>query len=280
MLNTDALGSVLNERLNLIVTWLLTSGVRSTLLIVATFVILRVIRLLTARFAQVLQRLTPQSVESRKRIQTLSSTVRAVANTVFLLIMTMLILGEIGINIGPLIAAAGIGGLAIGFGAQNLVRDVITGFFIILEDQVRVGDTVKVGDKSGQVERLGLRLLVLRDSDGSLHMIPNGTIQAITNMTKGFSYAVLGVTVPADQDANAVTAVLKEVGAEMEHDSGFAVDILGSPEVIEVSDLSDGRTKLTVRLKTAPGQQGRVSYELRRRIKRALNARGLQGVEM
>lgn len=280
MLNTDALGSVLSDRLNLLITWLLTSGVRVVLLLVATFVFLRVIRLLTDRFAQVLQRLTPQSLEGRKRVQTLSSTVRAVANTVLLLVMTMLILGEIGLNIGPLIAAAGIGGLAIGFGAQNLVRDVITGFFIILEDQIRVGDTVKVGDKSGQVERLGLRLLVLRDSDGSLHMIPNGTIQAVTNMTKGFSYAVLGVTVPADQDVNAVTAVLKEVGTEMCHDSGFTVDILGSPEVVEVNDLPDGRTKLTIRLKTAPAQQGRVSYELRRRIKRALGARGMQGVEV
>ncbi|MGH8008258.1 MAG: mechanosensitive ion channel family protein, partial [Candidatus Binatia bacterium] len=142
MLNTDALPSLLNERLNLIITWLLTSGVRVVLLLVALFVLLRVIRLLTERFAQVLQRLTPQSLEGRKRVQTLSSTVRAVATTVLLMVMTMLILGELGINVGPLIAAAGIGGLAIGFGAQNLVRDVITGFFIILEDRIRVGDTV------------------------------------------------------------------------------------------------------------------------------------------
>src|SRR5712691_549048 len=179
------MSSLFAAKLDLVLTWLLTSGIRLVFLLVVASLLLRAIRLLTDKFNRMLQDFT-NSVERQKRAQTLSHIAQAVATTVLFTLTAMLLLEEVGLNIAPLLTAAGIGGLAIGFGAQNLVRDVITGFLLLLEDQIRVGDTVKVGDKSGQVERLGLRLLVLRDSDGSLHMIPNGTIQTVTNLTKGF----------------------------------------------------------------------------------------------
>ncbi len=176
------MSSLLTAKLDLVLTWLLTSGIRLVFLLVGAYLLLRMIRLLTDRFNHMLQGFT-HSVERQKRAQTLSEIVRAVATTVLFVLTTMFVLEEVGLNIAPLLTAAGIGGLAIGFGAQNLVRDVIAGFFLLLEDQVRVGDVVKVGDKSGLVEKLGLRVLILRDFDGSVHMIPNGTIATVTNLT-------------------------------------------------------------------------------------------------
>jgi small conductance mechanosensitive channel len=168
--HVHTLSALLATKLDLLLSWLLTSGVRLILVLVAVYLILRVIRLLTDKFNRVLQGLT-QSVERQKRAQTLSHIVRVVATTVLLVVATMLVLSELGVNLAPILATAGIGGLAIGFGAQNLVRDVITGFFILLEDQIRVGDVVKVGDKGGLVEGIGLRVLTLRDFDGSVHCV-------------------------------------------------------------------------------------------------------------
>jgi small conductance mechanosensitive channel len=159
------LSALLTAKLEPLLSWLLTSGVRLILVLVAVYVILRVIRLLTGNFNRMLQGLT-QSVERQKRAQTLSHIVRVAATTVVLTVATMLVLSELGVNLAPILATAGIGGLAIGFGAQNLVRDVISGFFILLEDQIRVGDVVKVGDKGGLVEGIGLRVLTLRDFGG------------------------------------------------------------------------------------------------------------------
>src|SRR5215471_5038658 len=150
-----------------LLTWLLTSGVRIVLILIIATILCHLVRVLTERLNVFLHGLT-HSLERQKRARTLSHIVQTVATTVLFIVTTMMILGELGMNLVPILAAAGVGGLAVGFGAQNLVRDVITGFFILLEDQIRVGDIVKVGDKSGLVEQLGLRILLLRDFDGSV----------------------------------------------------------------------------------------------------------------
>jgi moderate conductance mechanosensitive channel len=253
------------------VTWLLTSGVRLLLLLVGAYVLLRMIRLLTERFSSWLHGFT-QSVERQKRAKTLSEIVQAAATSVLFIITAMLLLEEIGINIAPLLTAAGIGGLAIGFGAQNLVRDLITGFFLLLEDQIRVGDVVKVGDKSGLVEQLGLRVLILRDFDGSVHMIPNGNITTVTNLTRDFSYAVLSIGVSYSTDIDEAVTVLTQVGADLRRDPQFAPDLLEDLQVVGIDDFADQQVKLTLRVKTIPSQQWRVSRELRRRIKKAFDA--------
>lgn len=259
-------------KFDLLFLWFATSGVRVVLVLLGTFVLLRLVRTATGRFSTTLSGLT-LSLERQKRALTLSNLVRVVANTVLVSVASMLILSEVGINLAPIIAAAGIGGLAIGFGAQNLVRDVITGFFILLEDQVRVGDVVKVGDKGGLVENISLRVLTLRDFDGSVHLIPHGTIQAVTNMTKDFSYAVLDFSVAYREDVDEVMALLKEVGAGLHRAPTFAADILEDLEVVGVEELTSAQVTIKMRIKTVPMKQWRVGRELRRRIKKAFDAR-------
>lgn len=269
------MSSLLTAKLDLVLTWLLTSGIRLAVLLVGAYLLLRMIRLLTDRFNRMLQGFT-QSVERQKRAQTLSEIVRAVATTVLFVITTMFVLEEVGLNIAPLLTAAGIGGLAIGFGAQNLVRDVIAGFFLLLEDQVRVGDVVKVGDKSGLVEKLGLRVLILRDFDGSVHMIPNGAIATVTNLTKDYSYAVLHIGVSYRVEVDEAVAVLAQVGADLRGDPQFATDLLEDLQVIGIDDFADMQVKLTLRIKTVPSKQWQISRELRRRIKKAFDEHGIQ----
>lgn len=273
--NLNALHPLIAAKLDLILTWLLTSGVRVMLLLAAAFLTLRTIRLLTARLNLILQGLS-FSPERQKRAQTLSHIVRAAATTVLLAVTAMLLLAEVGVEVAPLIAAAGIGGLAVGFGAQNLVRDVITGFFMLLEDQIRVGDVVRVGDKGGLVEDIGLRVLRLRDFDGSVHIIPNGTIETVTNLTKDFSYYLMDVGVAYREDVDEVMAVLKEVGADLRQDPEFAADILEDLEVVGVDDFAASQVTIKVRIKTLPIRQWRVGRELRRRIKKAFDARGIE----
>ncbi len=269
------MSSLFTAKLDLVLTWLLTSGIRLVFLLVVASLLLRAIRLLTDKFDRMLQGFT-HSVERQKRAQTLSHIARAVATTVLFLLTAMLLLEEVGINITPLLTAAGIGGLAIGFGAQNLVRDVITGFFLLLEDQIRVGDVVKVGDKSGLVEKLSLRVLTLRDFDGSVHMIPNGTIATVTNLTKDFSYAVLHIGVSYRVEVDEAIAVLTQVGADLRRDPQFAPDLLDDLQVVGIDDFADLQVKLTLRVKTGPGKQWQVSRELRRRIKKAFDEHNIQ----
>jgi len=269
------MSSLFTAKLDLVLTWLLTSGIRLVFVLVVASLLLRAIRLLTDKFNRMLLGFT-HSVEHQKRAQTLSHIARAVATTVLFLLTAMLLLEEVGINITPLLTAAGIGGLAIGFGAQNLARDVITGFFLLLEDQIRVGDVVKVGDKSGLVENLSLRVLTLRDFDGSVHMIPNGTIATVTNLTKDFSYAVLHIGVSYRVAVDEAIAVLTQVGADLRRDPQFAPDLLEDLQVVGIDDFADMQVKLTLHIKTAPGKQWQVSRELRRRIKKAFDEHNIQ----
>lgn len=269
------MSSLFTAKLDLVLTWLLTSGIRLVFLLVVASLLVRAIRLLTDKFNRMLLGFT-HSVERQKRAQTLSHIARAVATTVLFILTAILLLEEVGINIAPLLAAAGIGGLAVGFGAQNLLRDVITGFFLLLEDQIRVGDVVKVGDKSGLVENLSLRVLTLRDFDGSVHMIPNGTIATVTNLTKDFSYAVLHIGVSYRVAVDEAIAVLTQVGADLRRDPQFAPDLLDDLQVVGIDDFADLQVKLTLRVKTGPGKQWQVSRELRRRIKKAFDEHNIQ----
>jgi small conductance mechanosensitive channel len=253
-------------------TWLLTSGARIVLLLVIAAILYRLVRLLTGRLNSFLQGFT-HSLERQKRAQTLSQIVRTIATAVIFVVTVVTILGELGVNLAPILAAAGIGGLAVGFGAQNLVRDVITGFFILLEDQIRVGDVVKVGDKSGLVEQISLRVLTLRDFDGSVHLIPHGTITTVTNMTKDFSYAVLDIGVPAREDVDEVMKVFAEVGAELRRDPQFTDDILSDLEIVGVDDFTATQMTVKIRIKTQPIKQWQIAREFRRRLKKALDAR-------
>ncbi len=266
---------ITGETTRTVLAWLMTSGLRLAFIGALSYIALGIARGFADNLGNLIQRTSP-SLDREKRAQTLSHMTRVALSVFILTLAAMLTLRELGVEIGPLIATAGIGGLAIGFGAQNLVRDVISGFFILLEDQIRVGDVVQIGDKGGLVESVGLRVLILRGLDGSVHIIPNGTIERVTNMTKEFSYALMDVGVSYREDIDEVIEVLKEVAAEMRRDPAFASDILEDLEVLGVDDFADSAVKIRIRLKTRPIQQWRIAREMRRRIKKAFDARDIE----
>ncbi len=207
-------------------------------------------------------------VTASARVRTLLPLARNALLIVTLSVVTLTVLSELGVDIGPLLAGAGVAGLAIGFGAQTLVKDVITGAFILFEDQIAVGDVVSVGGYTGVVEGLTVRTISLRDLHGRVHVVPFGAVTDVTNFTKEFSYAVIDVGVAYREDTDEVTQLLEEVGAELREDPEFADDLPEPLEVMGVQELADSAVVIRVRLKTSPGLQWAVSREFNRRIKR------------
>jgi moderate conductance mechanosensitive channel len=185
-------------------------------------------------------------------------------------------LGKLGVQIGPVIAAAGIVGLAVGFGAQTLVQDIISGFFILLEDQVRVGDVVSLNDKGGLVERITLRMIVLRDLAGNVHFVRNGQINVITNMTKEYSRYVYDVGVAYRENVDEVIAVLKGIDEEMRRDPAFKDDIIAPLEVLGVDKFDSSAVVIKARTTTKPIHQWRVGREFNRRMKMRFDELGIE----
>jgi small conductance mechanosensitive channel len=206
--------------------------------------------------------------EFQKRTRTLGEILRYVLVTVILIVAVMTVVKELGIDIGPVLAAAGIVGLAIGFGAQSLVKDVISGFFIILEDQIRVGDVVNIADKGGLVEKVNLRTTVLRDLAGNVHYVPNGLIKVVTNMTQEYSRYVFDIGVAYREDVDEVVEVIKSIDEEMRNDADFKGDILAPIEILGLDQFANSAVIIKARTTTAPIKQWRVGREFNRRIKK------------
>jgi small conductance mechanosensitive channel len=199
-----------------------------------------------------------------------------VARLLILGVGTMMILSEIGIDLKPLLAAAGLGGLAIGFGAQSLVKDVISGFFILLEDSIKEGDVIEVAGVSGLVEEVALRTIVLRDLSGNVHIVPNGIVDRVKNMTKGYSYYVFNIGVAYREDVDHVMAVLTEIAADLRTDPLYAGDILEPLEMLGLDRFDESAVIIQCRIKTLPIQQWRVGREMNRRIKKTFDAKGIE----
>ncbi|OYQ36029.1 Mechanosensitive ion channel protein [Niveispirillum lacus] len=198
------------------------------------------------------------------------------ALTIFLVTMAgLIVLSEMGVNIAPLLAGAGVIGLAVGFGAQTLVKDVITGLFILIEDTISVGDIVTVGGLSGGVEAMSIRSIRLRGYDGAVHTIPFSSVTTITNSTKEFSFYVLNVTVDYAVDTDKVVGVLKDIGAQMQADPDYAALILGPVEIAGVDAFQDSAVLVKGRIKTRAGQQWAVGREFNRRMKKRFDADGI-----
>jgi small conductance mechanosensitive channel len=246
--------------------WFLTSGVRILLIVVLTFVLLKAATAVTARMRRLMSR-KEADLEFEKRTGTLSSVVHWVLRVVILAVAAFMLLGEIGLKLGPVLAAAGVVGLAVGFGAQNLVQDFIGGFFILLEDQVRVGDVVQISDKSGLVEKITLRMVILRDATGSVHFIRNGKIDVVTNMTKDYSNYVFNLGVAYREDVDQVIRVLKGIDEEMRQDANFKHSILAPLDVQGLDSFGDSALNIKASIRTKPSQQWRVGREFNRRIK-------------
>jgi moderate conductance mechanosensitive channel len=202
-----------------------------------------------------------------KRGRTISHLLRSVGRVVIITIAILLTF-NVFINIAPILAGAGILGLAISFGAQSLVRDIITGFFILLEDQFAVGDVIEVAGKSGVVEKMTMRVVVLRDLEGTMHVIPNGEMKVVSNKTRGWARAVVDVNVPYTEDVDRILEIVRNEAEQFSQNPDWSVQLDGPVEVLGVEELRDNSVVIRILLKTQPGSQWSVGREFRRRLKK------------
>jgi len=212
----------------------------------------------------------------KKRIETLGRICSSLISILIWAVAALVILDELKVKIGPILAGAGIAGVAIGFGAQSMVRDFLSGFLILIENQFSVGDVVKIGDVGGVVESMTLRITVLRDLEGRVHIIPNGEIKVVTNMTRHFSWSVVEVSVAYAEDVDRVMELMKREGDELRADSRFRGFILEPMEMLGVESIADAQVTIRCRFKTLPIRQWEVAREFRRRLKKALDAEGVR----
>jgi moderate conductance mechanosensitive channel len=252
---------------NNIEAWFLTNGLRALLIIVATLVLLKIVGLITARIEKLLEH-KHADLEYKKRASTLSGLIRWILRVGIIVVAFMMLLEQFGLPIGPALTAAGVAGVAIGFGAQNVVQDFLSGFFIILENQIRVGDVVQINDKGGLVEQINLRMVVLRDYSGNVIYIRNGKIDTVTNMTKDYSYFVFNVGIAYREDVDEVINVLKAIDEEMRTDPEFKDSILAPLDVAGLDSFGDSAVIVKARTKTLPIQQWRIGREFNRRMKK------------
>jgi small-conductance mechanosensitive channel len=248
-------------------TWALSTGLEIVFIIIGTFVLLALVKVISSRLHNLLIK-KEKDTESIKRAETLKSVIQNVLRIAVWILAMLIILGQLGIEIGPLLAAAGIAGLAIGFAGQSLVKDFINGFFILLWDQIRVGDVVEIGGKSGIVERVNLKMTVLRDLSGNVHFVPNGTIDVVTNMTKDYSRCVFDIGVAYREDVDQVIEVIKKVDEEMRKDSEFGKVILEPIEILGLDEFADSALIIKARSTTKPIKQWSVKREFNRRLKK------------
>lgn len=248
---------------------------RIALILILTLIALRAIHRVLPRLRETIA-MRQESMEDSQRVRTLSRVVRYALTVATTVIAALLILGELGISVAPILGAAGVAGIAIGFGAQSLVKDYFTGFFLLLENQIRHGDVVEAGGKSGVVEELTLRYLRLRDYSGNVHFVPNNTISTVTNMSMGFAYAVVDADVAYGENVDRVIAVMRTVGEAMRRDPQFAPRILDELEIAGVDQWADSALVIRCRFRVAPLQQWNVRREFLQKLKEAFDREGIE----
>lgn len=219
---------------------------------------------------------TADGPEERRRIQTLGRVFRYIASVVLTVVMVMLVLNELGVSIAPILATAGVAGVAVGFGAQSLVKDYFTGFVMLIENQVRVGDLVDLGGKSGVVEEVTLRYVRLRDLEGAVHFVPNGTISTVSNRSREYAYAVVDVPVAFGNDLEHALACLRAGGEALRADPQWRERILGDLELLGVDRLTEGSVVFRARLRVAALEQQSVRRALLRAMVDAVQRGGIQ----
>ena len=255
--------------------WSFTSGLKVILIAVVAYALVRMTALLVRRFEHEMTAGTDlDALERAKRARTLGSVVQKAVTVLIIVVALVMALAHFGIEIAPVLTGAGIAGLAVAFGAQTIVRDIISGFFLILEDQLRVGDAAAVNGAEGVVEAINLRTIVLRDIEGTVHVFPNGAITTLANRSKDFSYYVVDLAVSYYEDTDRVAEVVREIGAGLQEDSRFGPLILAPIEILGVDAFGDWAVKMKARIKTMPLKQWEVGRELRRRIVKAFEEHG------
>jgi small conductance mechanosensitive channel len=261
--------------LSVVKNWFFTAGIKIILIAVITLIVMRVIRVISSRLSDLFLR-KREDEESKKRAKTLSSVIRNLLNVAVLIIALMTVLGQLGVEIGPILAAAGIVGLAIGFAGQSLVKDFINGFFILLWDQIRVGDVVEVSGRGGLVEKINLKMTVLRDLAGNVHFVPNSNIDVVMNMTKDYSRYVFDIGVAYREDVDEVIEVLKEIDTELQNDPDFKEDILEPLEIFGLNKFDDSAIVIKARITTKPIKQWRIGREFNRRLKKKFDEKDIE----
>jgi len=212
-----------------------------------------------------------------QRVETLARVFRHAAAIIIFIVAGTLVLDALGLSIAPILATAGVAGVAIGFGAQSLIKDYFTGFFLLLEDQIRQGDVVEVAGKSGLVEEVTLRYVRLRDFDGHVHFVPNGEIKVVSNRTRSFAQAAVDVGVGYGVDIDQALGVMREVGAALRADAQWQAKIADDIEIMGVEKLGDSAVVLRCRLKVVPAiEQWNVKREFLKRLKKAFDERGIE----
>ena len=215
-------------------------------------------------------------IEIEKRVQTVGNLLKKVIFVSIWLVAAMMVIKELGFDVKPILAGAGIIGLAVSFGAQNLVRDIISGLFIIIENQIRVGDVAIINGTGGLVEAINLRTTVLRGLDGTVHIFPNGTINTLSNMTHEYSYYVFDIGVAYKEDVDRVMEILKEIGNEIMQDEYYRSLIIEPLEIWGVDKFADSAVIIKARIKTLPIKQWEVGREINRRIKKRFDEEGIE----
>ncbi len=249
--------------------------VNVVVILILMLVALRMAKMVSTRMLMMFRK-RKVDIEFEKRANTLSSVVRYILNATIVTVSLIMILGELKINIAPVLATAGIVGLAVGFGAQALVQDVISGFFILLDDQIRVGDVVEIAGKSGLVEKVDLRMTTLRDVSGNVHYVRHGKIDFVTNMTKDFSNFVFDIPVGYHENVDTIIEVIKKIDDDLRQDPAFKDDIIARMEVMGLDHFSDSAIIIRARTTTRPSKQWGVAREFNRRLKSAFDEKKIE----
>lgn len=275
------MSNILNLKIFLstqVIPWLLSNGLKILFIIVGVFILNKILRSLVERLVRKL--IVPSRYHSKeaeeKREDTLIEIFNGAIKIVIILIAGIMILQSLDVPVGPILATAGVAGLALGFGGQYLIRDVITGLFIIMENQYRVGDVICSGDDCGTVEDISLRMTTLRDLDGNVHHIPHGEIKTITNLSKSYSRVNLNIGVGYDSDLEKVIKVVNKVGLDLSEDSKWKDSIIKAPQFLRVNNFGESAIEIKILGDTQPGKQWAVTGELRLRIKIAFDKEGIE----
>lgn len=277
-MNTENITLAFNKIITDIVNWLLYDFTYILISLVVVIVLIWLLNAISRNLEKVILKRSDalRDKEAQKRVKTLMSIGRGIMRLILWAIFALILLKRIGIEIGPIIASAGIAGVAIGFGAQELIRDFLAGFFVLLDNQIRTDDIVVINGTTGVVEKIELRTIRLRDHSGVVHIFQHGKVNTLSNMTKEWSALVFEIGVAYKEDVDTVIAIMKSVGEDLEKDSRFSGNILEPISILGVEQLANSSIQLKVRIKTQTGEQWQTRREYMRRLKYAFDKNGIE----
>lgn len=277
-MNTENITLAFNKIITDIVNWLLYDFTYILISLVVVIVLIWLLNAISRNLEKVILKRSDalHDKEAQKRVKTLMSIGRGIMRLILWAIFALILLKRIGIEIGPIIASAGIAGIAIGFGAQELIRDFLAGFFVLLDNQIRTDDIVVINGTTGVVEKIELRTIRLRDHSGVVHIFQHGKVNTLSNMTKEWSALVFEIGVAYKEDVDTVIAIMKSVGEDLEKDSRFSENILEPISILGVEQFANSSIQLKVRIKTQTGEQWQTRREYMRRLKYAFDKKGIE----